>query len=374
MELPTYFKDFLTDIRLTQNQVSDLKTGHTTLRERLKNNETVSKIIVSTFLQGSYRRSTAVRPKGDARSDIDIIVVTKLSMDEYTPEEALNTFIPFLDEHYKDKYRIQGRSIGISLSYVDMDIVVTAAPSESEISILESDEVTSDLSIEELEEDETINECMSSFQKSLFYSSRSFFSKNNNTPEWKLNPLFIPDRDTQEWEKTHPLEQIRWTCNKNSLCNGHYINVVKALKWWRKEKYPDAGHPKSYPLEHFIGFCCPHGIISVAEGVTLTLENIVNNHSQKPELPDHGVPEHDVFRRLTDENYGEFYNNVVDAAKIAREALDIDDVTDSANKWKELFGSKFPDPPKKSSNSNNTSGGFTSRSEQTNIKAGGRFA
>ena len=134
--VPSYFKDFLSNIRLSDNQVSDLKTGHTTLRKRLETDETLSKIIVSTFLQGSYRRSTAVKPKNGNKSDVDVIVVTKLDSEEYTPEEALDLFVPFLDKYYKGKYRIQGRSIGISLSYVDLDIVPTSAPSESETGIL----------------------------------------------------------------------------------------------------------------------------------------------------------------------------------------------------------------------------------------------
>ena len=133
--VPSYFKDFLSNIRLSDNQVSDLKTGHTTLRKRLEADETLSKIIVSTFLQGSYRRSTAVKPKNGNKSDVDVIVVTKLDSEEYTPEEALDLFVPFLDKYYNGKYRIQGRSIGISLSYVDLDIVPTSAPSESETSI-----------------------------------------------------------------------------------------------------------------------------------------------------------------------------------------------------------------------------------------------
>ncbi|MGA7119159.1 MAG: hypothetical protein WBY94_03630, partial [Polyangiaceae bacterium] len=79
MELPTDFKEFLQEIRPTENQRSDLKTGHTTLRERLNADEGLKKCLISDFLQGSYRRATAIRPKGDRRSDVDIIVVTKLS-------------------------------------------------------------------------------------------------------------------------------------------------------------------------------------------------------------------------------------------------------------------------------------------------------
>jgi hypothetical protein len=136
MELPSYFADFLSEIRLTRNQVDDCRPGHTTLRERLLDDDRLSKIIVNTFLQGSYRRATAVRPKGDKRADVDVIVVTKLHRDEFTPEQALAEFVPFLEKYYKGKYEPQGRSFGIELTYVDLDVVPTAAPSESEYGVL----------------------------------------------------------------------------------------------------------------------------------------------------------------------------------------------------------------------------------------------
>ena len=47
--VPSYFKDFLTNIRLSENQINDLKTGHTTLRKRLEGDDELSKIIVSTL-------------------------------------------------------------------------------------------------------------------------------------------------------------------------------------------------------------------------------------------------------------------------------------------------------------------------------------
>ena len=270
--VPSYFKDFLSNIRLSDNQVNDLKTGHTTLRKRLEEDETLSKIIISTFLQGSYRRSTAVKPKNGNKSDVDVIVVTKLDSEEYTPEEALNLFVPFLEKHYKDKYRIQGRSIGISLSYVDLDIVPTSAPSESETGVLQDEAIISEYTIEDFQQ----KLLTKSFSNALLESTYNIFCRSDSQPQWKSEPLLIPDREAEKWDKTHPLEQIRWTVEKNKNCNTHYINVVKALKWWRKTQYPDMKHPKSYPLEHFIGDCCPDDIKSVAEGVVLTLENIVS--------------------------------------------------------------------------------------------------
>jgi hypothetical protein len=370
--VPSYFKDFLSNIRLTQNQVDDLITGHRTLRNRLESDDVLSDIIISTFLQGSYRRSTAVRPKNDSRADVDIIVVTKLDPKEYTPDEALNLFVPFLDKYYKDKYRIQGRSIGISLSYVDLDIVPTAAPSESQKGLLKSDKVSSDYAIEEFQNYDFYKS--ENRQKSLLLESLfNFYSSSGAKEQWRNEPLLIPDRDAQTWEKTHPLEQIRWTVEKNKICNNHYINVVKALKWWRKEKYPDVKQPKSYPLEHFIGDCCPDEINGVAEGVVLALEKIVCDYSDKPFLSDRGVSEHDVFARITEKEYSDFYDTVCEAANLARSAYDSENLKESVDKWRELFGNKFPSAPDNKSNESSGSG-FTVRTERTDNIKGGRFA
>lgn len=131
-------------------------------------------------------------------------------------------------------------------------------------------------------------------------------------------------------------------------------------------------HPKSYPLEHFIGNCCPDDITSVAEGIVLTLENIVSQYPTKPFLADRGVPKHDVFARITDDEYSDFYDTVCYAAKIAREAFDCEELYDSVCKWRELFGTEFPHAPKPTK-SNSTSG-FTNRTEKSAAIPEGRFA
>ena len=43
-------------------------------------------------------------------------------------------------------------------------------------------------------------------------------------------------------------------------------------------------------------------------------------------------------------DFAQFYDRVVQGADVAREALDADSVPVSADKWRELFGTKFPPP------------------------------
>lgn len=352
MELQSDFNTFLREIRLTGNQREDLQMGHNTLRERLNADETISPIIISDFLQGSYRRGTAVRPNGDARADVDIIVVTKLSEAEYSPSSAMGVFTPFLDRHYKGKWRLQGRSFGIELTYVELDLVITSVPSESEIGILKSSAVKATESIEEARDWKFNSKWISPSERSFNKSAALLLKESALEEEWKTAPLRIPDRDTKKWENTHPLEQIRWTNNKNSRTGGHFVNIVKTIKWWKHENHADLSHPKGFPLERIVGECCPDTISSVADGITRTFEGIVEKFSSyvqgnsKPQLPDYGATTQDVLAKVSIEDFKVFYSYAKKASLIAREALDSSDREASSNLWRKLLGNKFPEPPK----------------------------
>ena len=381
MKLNSYFSDFLADIRLQTNHRKDLKKGHKTLRKRLNNDDDLSPIIVSTFLQGSYRRATAVRPHKGKRADVDIIIVTTIP-ESVSPEDAMAHFEPFLDKHYEGKWRPQGRSFGIELSYVDLDVVITSAPSEADEEALKSSSVRDIETLEDAPDWRLVEEWIGLSERYSDFSTKSMLKRASQQPEWTLEPLKIPDRETNCWQRTHPLEQIRWTRDKNSNCNTHYVNVVKTIKWSRRIRYADSKYPKGYPLEHIIGDYCPNSIDSVAEGVTLTLEGIVDGLSiyyssdEVPVFPDRGVPEHDVWKRITTEDFKTFYEQTKESAEIARRALDEDTIKKSAFAWQELFGSRFPDPPDDNENDNSKSqqkGGFTPRKNESDVGKG-RYA
>ena len=375
----SYFNKFLGEIRLTDSQVEDCKKGHSTLRDRLHADEDLKDVIVESFLQGSYRRSTAVRPFEDKKkSDVDVIVVTNMDRSNTSPQDALNRFKPFLDKYYKGKYKAQGRSWGIELSYVELDLVPTSAPSEALSGMIKSASVMTDQTLEE-----AIGWRFSpSWQTGKSEASASL-KENNDDAKWRKEPLWIPDRDTQKWDKTHPLAQIESTQVKNANCNGHYVNVVKCIKWWRTTQQPDPKYPKSYPLEHLCCLNCIAGIDSVANGVVSTLENIRDRYStdaalkKTPFVPDHGVPEHNVLHRVNGNDFAAFHKLVKDAAGLARRAYDEKNLRKSIILWRELFGDRFPEPPEAKDEDEEKScgsvGGYTPRKE-VSVIGGGRFA
>src|SRR5262245_14386521 len=105
MKLPSYFKDFLTEIEPSPSYKEDQQTGHKTLRRRLAEDDEFKTIHINTFLQGSYKRNTAIHPG----KDVDIVVVTSLNPDGTTPTEANASLSKVLRKYYPGKVTPQNR-------------------------------------------------------------------------------------------------------------------------------------------------------------------------------------------------------------------------------------------------------------------------
>jgi hypothetical protein len=368
MELPTYFADFLAAIRPTADQKKKMRAEHKKLRDLLVKDDELGPIIVSTFIQGSYRRFTGNRPTTGCACDVDVIAVTTMHEDDYTPIGALEKFRPFLERHYPRQHSLQGRSWKITPEKeISLDLVPTSAPSEVVKESLQSTRAADWDFPDELEGADPM------VANALLLEAKA-------AERWKSEPLRIPDHEAEIWDDTHPLEQIRWTWQKNRTTSTHYVNVVKSIKRWRQIKRPLPKYPKSYPLEHMVGDNCPDGIGSVALGVTLAFESMEANYrpyvdaGKVPVLQDRGVPTHNVLKRVSVADFTSFLGHVSGAALLARRALDATTVAESAKLWRELFGDEFPEGPDDDGGGGGSgSGGYTPRSKPS-IVGGGRFA
>ena len=222
--------------------------------------------------------------------------MTRLNRHEYTPEQAMNVLRPFLNRYYPGKWKKKGRSVGIEMGKVKLDVVLTSAPSEAlERSLIKAMQQEND-----------------------------YGDTFDTGDEWRNEPLWIPDREAKNWQRTHPREQIRWTQEKNRRTNGHYIHVVKLVKWWWQTQHPEQEHPRSYPLEHIVGDCCPDGVTSLAQAFTETMERIAR-YNPAAGSPDRGVPEQNVLKRITMADASRFQQFAVQAAAVARRACNSKD-------------------------------------------------
>ena len=338
MELPEHFRQFLQNIRPTANQKRDARDAHRRLRQRVTDDEGLDEHVIGTLLQGSYRRSTDIRPVGEKKSDVDIIVVTNMHENHFSPAEALLEFRPFLERHYKGCYEPQDRSWGIVDGEVELDLVPTSAPSEAiaeQVRALRESDLTTELGIEQY------GLLRESFRAAA-ERSRLITEALAKGDAWNREPLRIPDRKQMEWHDTHPVAQNDWTQQKNSDCNSHYVDVVRCFKWWRLNAAGEV-HPKGYPLEALVGENCPDGITSIATGFAATAASVIRKYSQaaKPQIWDHGVQK-DVLARVTDEQWVDFYQAVWLVAGQAERALAETDKSVCVARWCDIFGDQFP--------------------------------
>ncbi|MFQ5829404.1 MAG: nucleotidyltransferase [Candidatus Methylomirabilia bacterium] len=375
MDLPLYFTDFLRELRLTGTQINDLRIGHRTLRKQLEEDAELAPMVVASFLHGSYRRATAVRAKESARARGDVMVVTRLDRDGQTPAEALKRFVPFLERHYGGQYETRGRSFRINLAHVDLDLVITAAPIEAEAEMYTAASVTTEITLEEAGDWRLVKSWVPPDARST-PDARMLFERAAREDEWMPSPLYVPDREVKAWTPTQPFAQLQWTRDKNQRCSGHYVNVVKAIKWWRIVNLETLEQLTGYPIEHLVGACCPDGIGSVGAGVTRTLQEIAARYApdaaqkRTPDLPDHGVSRN-VLRRMSGEDFAAFHARISQAAETASGALASQDPGESAEMWGRLFGEKFPTLP--ADGGGPRTGGYTPRKEKS-IVGGGRYA
>jgi hypothetical protein len=361
MQATESFKKFLTYIRLPQKLRDAARDAHNTLQDQLWADARLKELLVDTFLQGSYKRHTGTRPEAGKKADVDVVVVTKMDRTAITPRQALDAFLPFLKAHYKGAYQPQGRSWGIVVGEVELDLVPTSKPSEATVMFLK-----------EARSEGFQREFDGGFTRKAFSKFLTAAAKAGSANE----PLWIPDREASIWDQTNPIEQIDWTIDKNDKTDGHYVNVVKAVKWWRSVAMPGK-RPKGYPLEHLVGANCPDGIASIAEGFTRTAESIVSTYAairrrgSKPILWDHGVPAHDVFAKISNDEFAAFYDRLVPVALAARAALDDPTLSSSIAKWRAIFGDAFPESD--GGEGGKGSGNYTPRTGPSTMYPG-RFA
>lgn len=311
MKIPSYFKEFLGEVEPSPSYKEQQQTGHKTLRKRLAEDEDFKDIHVNTFLQGSYKRNTAIHPG----KDVDIVVVTSIDPDRTTAADA-NARLGKCLRRYYDNVVPQTRSFGVVLSYVTMDVVLaTSRHLKKEATLLES------------------------FRKA---------AELEDAGAWIEHPLLIPDRDLGRWVETDPKRQLAWTTSLNAECGGYFVPLVKMFKWWRKETYEKPKYPKGYVLERLAGECVEKSKRDHAEGFVQLLENLHAKYAMYaaaglvPVLPDPGVPSHNVAHRLDAGDFKVFMEKVAKALPIARDALAEEDIAKSAELWRKLFGEKFP--------------------------------
>lgn len=290
------FDSFVQDIEPSKTTKSRASQTQTTLRDFLSKHDTFKDVHVRTFLSGSYKRDTAIRPQKNGedveRPDVDIIVVTNHSL-----EDSAADVVELLYRTLKEKYetiRKQQRSVGIETAQADMDVVP----------IIE--------------------------------------------PVGHGGKLYIADHQLEKWIETNPPKHTEWTTNVNTKAGGRFKPLVKMVKWWRRVNPTVSKKPKGFVLECLTAESMSFTEKHYGELFVGTLETFVNTYSWHisqglvPDIVDPGVSGNTVTKGLTFAAFEGFYNKSKAHAETGRNALDEDDTEKAVALWRQIFGDHFP--------------------------------
>jgi predicted nucleotidyltransferase len=288
------FIDMLSDIEPSSSTVTACSSAHNTLRSALAEHEEFGDVHVDTFLSGSYKRDTAIRPTyvGGVlqRPDVDIIAVTNHT-DEDEPQVVLDAVHQALiDAGYKN-LTVNRRSINVKMATVDMDVVPVIEDGDA---------------------------------------------------------FLIPDIHLKDWLKTNPPAHTQWTVEVNANTAGRFKPLVKLFKWWRRVHLADLKRPKGFILECLVAKHMSPTESSYETLLVTLLEGIRDAYVYNalfgtvPNLDDPGVPGNNVFSAVTAEEFKTFYDKVKDQAALARKAKDETDADEALKLWRQVLGTRFP--------------------------------
>ena len=287
------FDEFLRDIEPSRTTKSSAASAHWELRNFLKNDEDFKGYYQKSFLSGSYKRETAIRPQVEEgqieRPDVDIIVVTNHTIND-DPKDVVDLLFKSLRKKYLN-IRRQARSVGIESNKADMDVV----------------------------------------------------------PVIPCGTMYlIPDRKQEEWLLTNPPGHTNWTTQMNTLAGEHFKPLVKLMKWWRRENPTRAKKPKGFVIECITAECMNYLETYYGELFVQTLENIVTKYELNallntvPNIPDPAGTGNYVTDGITPAAFADFFNKAKAHAELGRKALNETDVEKATKLWKKIFGDRFP--------------------------------
>jgi len=290
------FDDFLRDIEPSRTTKARASSAHAALRDFLSKHQDFGKVHEKTFLSGSYKRDTAIRPKnsdGDVeRPDVDVIVQTNHLLAD-NPDDVVDSLYSAVKSGYSN-VRKQQRSVGVETEQASMDVVPIIAP----------------------------------------YGD--------------AGPFYIPDRKLETWVQTDPPRHTQWTTEMNDVAGGRFKPLVKLTKWWRRENPTVSKRPKGFVMECITAECMDKNETHYGELFAGALGGVVSNYGPSvdagliPHITDPGVPGNSVTDGMTFAAFEGFYRKAEAHAKLARQALEEEDPDTATELWRRVFGDRFP--------------------------------
>jgi hypothetical protein len=296
MKLNDYFALFHQKISLDSSRNDRIKKAHNTFRENIEKIPEIKSRLFETFLQGSYRIGTSIRPCNDNEFDVDVVISLNLNDetgDRMKPKEAVDFIYNHLKSIsiYQGKLKKQPRCIRIDYSGdFHMDVV------------------------------------------SAHYD------------KW-MDILFVPNRKVEDWSETNPKGFIQWCVEQNKKNNDKFSRIIKYLKWWRNNKFGKDSVVKSIILTTLIGENFSTDCSTDADSILGSVKNLndlLELYYYVPNVPNPSLITENLAREWNHSNYITFKNSISSLFDSIKDAYEEEDLEKSIEKWRKVFGEDFP--------------------------------
>lgn len=295
------FTEFIKDITPSETTISNCQSAHTKVRKALLEDEEFKDQVKRVFLGGSYRRSTAIRPKtkngSTERPDVDLYIVVDGSPWDSDPATLMDDLYAVLNRA-RDALGITAIkrnrcSIALSMNKADLDVSILLDRQDDDL-------------------------------------------------------YLIGNRNTGEWYKTDPEEHTTWSAKQNTRCSGRFNPMTRMVKWARRQNKTASRHPKSFALEAFIA---PH--VSEKESHYGQLfygwcQSFLDAYAVNrmlgtcPFLEDPAVPGGNILAGVTNDEFCAYYDKIEKHRDDAARALSEEDQERATDCWRRIFGDRFP--------------------------------
>jgi hypothetical protein len=295
MELVAFFDWFLeNEVNLNKSRLDKLNEKTQTVDTFFKNNEKFKSFYIEFKPQGSYAQKTIIKPPKDKDFDADLLILLK-RIKNWNPknyiEEIYNEF--YNDDNYK---RIVEKS----------------------------------------------THCVTLNYKSDFHIDL--------VPFVEVEGLFqIANGETDNWEKSNPIEFTKWINSKNEKANGQLILVIRLFKYLRDVKGNFS--VKSILMNTLIGNC-----VNESEGygyfrnltvsfmtIFSRLNEYLQSNTNMPVIKNPTLADENFCRDWDQSKYTNFREKMNKYYLKSKEAQDADNKESSIALWKAVFGDAFPE-------------------------------
>jgi hypothetical protein len=289
------FEDLRTAIELTEKQQQDAIAQHQRVRDKVASMPHFE----TTFLTGSYKRRTAIRPL----KDIDFFVVVKEptswwdDQPKVAPQTLLNSLFQVLDAAWPKKEEPTQQSRSINVHFSGTDIGFDAVPAVPRTS----------------------------------------------------GGYWIPDRSTETWIKTDPSKHESYLIDANRQAGDKLNPLVKMLKCWRRvlkasgQDVPfSAFHLEVMTAGFFHGWFPMSAPATWAEGVDQLLHKLVERVTSSCSEPAGLGPNLDAHWTSADRRLAKgLFESGAQAASLALRLEQTGQLEQAHQQWRALFGNDY---------------------------------